>query len=90
VPVVKFEAADSADATAIGEGLTRLARAAGRLVVESSVGKYALDHSDGCGVCTVKIEPGTTFYLDSDAGEVLCETHGRERRENAAADRVDE
>lgn len=78
--IVRFEAADTDTETAIGEGLTRPARAAGRLVVGSSVGKYAVRHDDGCGVCETLIEPGDSFYLDSDAGEILCETHGRQRR----------
>lgn len=81
--VVRFEAADSPAETAIGEGLTRLARAADRLRVDTSVGKYAVGHADGCGVCGVAIETGDSFYLDSDAGEILCEAHGRERREGA-------
>lgn len=90
MPVVKFEAADSTDATAIGEGLTRLARTADRLLVDVSVGKYAIDHSDGCRVCDAGIDAGTTFYLDSEASEILCESHGRERRENADAERAEE
>lgn len=80
MPIVRFEAADSPDATAIGEGLTRPARAAGRLLVDADVGKYAVRHDDGCGVCDDPIRTGEAFYLDSDAGQVLCETHGRERR----------
>jgi hypothetical protein len=80
VPVVEFQAADSRTETAIGEGLTRLARAAGRLRVDTAVGKYAVAHGDGCGVCGAAVAAGDTFYLDSDAGEILCETHGRERR----------
>ncbi|MFB6176728.1 MAG: hypothetical protein ABEI99_06215, partial [Halobaculum sp.] len=60
-----------------------LARAADRLLVDSSVGKYALDHGDGCSVCDREIESGATFYLDAEAGEILCEPHGRERRDDA-------
>lgn len=80
MPVVEFRAADSREETAIGEGLTRLARAAGRLRVDTAVGKYAVAHDDGCGVCGAAVAAGDTFYLDSDAGEILCETHGRKRR----------
>ncbi|MEZ3144668.1 hypothetical protein [Halobaculum sp. MBLA0143] len=83
MPVVRFEAADSPEETAIGEGLTRVARAAGRLRVDTSVGKYAVAHADGCGVCGAAVETGDSFYLDSDADEVLCDAHGRERREEA-------
>lgn len=80
MPIVRFEAADTPDATAIGEGLTRLARDADRLLVGTDVGKYAVRHDDGCGVCGESIRPDEPFYLDNDAGEVLCEDHGRERR----------
>jgi hypothetical protein len=81
VPIVKFETADSPEYTAIGEGLTRLAREADRLVVDTPVGKYALDHGDGCGVCGDAIAPGEQFFLDSETGEILCATHGQHRRE---------
>lgn len=81
MPIIRFEEADTADATAIGEGLTRPARAAGRLLVDHSVGKYAVRHDDGCSVCEATIAAGDSFYLDSDAGELLCEQHGRSRRE---------
>jgi hypothetical protein len=81
VSVVRFETADSPTETAIGEGLTRLVRAAGRLRVDTSVGKYAVAHGDGCAVCDAPLAAGDSFYLDSDAGEILCATHGRERRE---------
>lgn len=79
--VVKFETADTATETAIGEGLTRLARTAGRLRVDTSVGKYAVAHGDGCAVCDATVDAGDSFYLDADAGEILCAAHGRERRE---------
>ncbi len=80
VPIVRFETADTTRATAIGEGLTRPARAGERLLVDTDVGKYAVRHDDGCGVCGESITAGDAFYLDSDAGDVLCERHGRDRR----------
>lgn len=81
VPIVKFETADTPTETAIGEGLTRLVRGADRLRVDTSVGKYAVAHGDGCAVCGTAVEAGDSFYLDGDAGEILCAAHGRERRE---------
>ncbi|PSP97009.1 hypothetical protein BRC94_11135 [Halobacteriales archaeon QS_5_70_17] len=83
---IRFEAADAADYTAIGEGLTRPARAAGRLATDRADAKYALVHGDGCGVCGRAIEPGDAFYLDVDSGDVLCEDHGRERRADGERD----
>lgn len=80
---MRFETADSESYTAVGEGLTRLVHDADRLVVDSSVGKYAVEHGDGCGECGEGVAPGDVFYLDGDTGEVLCETHGRERRGEA-------
>jgi hypothetical protein len=77
---IRFEAADTDDYTQIGEGLTRIARAAGRLAVESPVGRYALRHDDGCAVCSEPIGAGDAFYLAPESGELLCESHGRERR----------
>ena len=77
---IRFEAADSTDRTQIGEGLTRIAVAAGRLETGRSEGKYALKHDDGCAVCGESVVAGEPFYLDPDSGEILCETHGRERR----------
>lgn len=77
---IRFEAADTADYTQIGEGLTRVARAAGRLETGHDVGKYVLRHDDGCGVCGAAVAEGDTFYLDPETGDVLCETHGDERR----------
>lgn len=77
---IRFEAADTAEYTAIGEGLTRPARAAGRLATDRDDAKYALVHGDGCGACDRSIDPGDAFYLDVDSGDVLCEEHGRERR----------
>ncbi|MFB6194012.1 MAG: hypothetical protein ABEI75_03010 [Halobaculum sp.] len=82
MPLVRFETADTADATAIGEGLTRLARETDRLLVDTDVGKYALRHDDGCAVCGDRIAPDEAFYLDSDADEILCADHGRERRDD--------
>jgi hypothetical protein len=81
VATVRFETADTDEQTAIGEGLTQLARAAGRLRVDTPVGKYTVVHDDGCAVCNAAVDAGDSFYLDSDAGEILCAAHGRERRE---------
>lgn len=78
---IRFEEADSPERTQIGEGLTRVAVAAGRLETGREGGKYFLRHDDGCGVCGRPIEAGDAFYLDPDAGEILCDDHGRERRE---------
>jgi hypothetical protein len=69
---IRLEAADAADHTVAGEGLTRLARDADRLVVGHGVGTHALRHDDGCAVYAFSLGPGT--------GAVLCEAHGRERR----------
>jgi hypothetical protein len=81
---IRFETADSAERTAIGEGLTRLAVRAGRLETGRDGAKYSLRHDDGCGVCGRTIEAGDSFYLNPDSGEVLCAEHGEQRR--AAAD----
>ncbi|WP_435062997.1 hypothetical protein [Halobaculum sp. EA56] len=78
--IIRFEEADTDDLTAVGEGITRPAREAGRLRTGSDVGKYAVYHGDGCAVCGDRVRAGDAFYLDSGAGEVLCAEHGRERR----------
>lgn len=80
MPIIRIEAADTDDLTAIGEGLTRPAREAGRLAAGTDVGKYALEHGDGCAVCGAPVRAGEPFYLDSDAEEILCADHGAERR----------
>ncbi|KTG09775.1 hypothetical protein AUR64_09075 [Haloprofundus marisrubri] len=80
MPIIRLEAADGPDRTQIGEGLTRPAVEANRLETGRSEGKYFLRHDDGCSVCGRAIEAGDAFYLDSEAGELLCEEHGRERR----------
>ena len=80
MPIVRFEEADTDDLTAVGEGLTRPAREAGRVEVGTSVGKDAVRHDDGCGVCGAPVRASDPFYLDSEAGEVLCADHGAERR----------
>lgn len=80
---IRFEAADSAERTAIGEGLTRLAVRAERLETGHDGAKYWLRHDDGCEVCGRAIQRGDSFYLDADAGEVLCADHGAERRAEA-------
>jgi len=81
VDPIRFEAADGPAYTAIGEGLTRVAVAAERLATDRPEGKYALRHDDGCAICGDPVVAGDPFYLDPDSGEVLCETHGRRRRE---------
>ncbi|WP_224447451.1 hypothetical protein [Haloprofundus salilacus] len=80
MPIIRFEAADTPERTQIGEGLTRPAVEAGRLETGRAEGKYFLRHDDGCAVCGRAIETGDAFYLGSEAGDVLCEEHGRERR----------
>lgn len=77
---IRFEEADGADRTQIGEGLTKPAVKAGRLLTGESGGKYFLRHDDGCGVCGESMVAGEPFYLDPESGEVLCEEHGRRRR----------
>jgi hypothetical protein len=84
---IRFEEADSAEATAIGEGLTRLAVRAGRLETGRDGAKYWLRHDDGCGVCGRAVETGDSFYLDAESGEVLCADHGAERRAEADDER---
>jgi hypothetical protein len=83
---IRFEEADSAERTAIGEGLTRLAVRADRLETGRAGAKYYLRHDDGCGVCGRAVEAGDSFYLDGDTGEVLCVDHGAQRRVEADAD----
>ncbi|WP_416838997.1 hypothetical protein [Haloferax sp. DFSO52] len=78
---IRFEEADSTERTQIGEGLTRVAVVAGRLETGRSEGKYFLRHDDGCAVCGEPVVAGNPFYLDPDTGEILCEIHGKERRE---------
>jgi hypothetical protein len=77
---IRFEEADSPERTQIGEGLTRFAVEAGRLETGRTEGKYFLRHDDGCGVCEAQLVAGKPFYFDPQTGEILCETHGRERR----------
>jgi rRNA maturation protein Nop10 len=77
---IRFEAADSAERTQIGEGLTKFAVRAGRLEMGGSEGKYFLRHADGCAVCGERVAPGRPFYFDPETGEILCAEHGRERR----------
>ncbi|QCJ47630.1 hypothetical protein [Haloprofundus sp. MHR1] len=80
MPIIRFEAADDSERTQIGEGLTRPAVEADRLETGRAEGKYFLRHGDGCAVCGRAVEAGEPFYLDSEAGAVLCDEHGRERR----------
>ena len=82
MPIIRFETADGDERTQIGEGLVRFAVGAGRLETGRGEGKYFLDHDDGCAVGGEAIEAGDAFFFDTDAGEVLCERHGRERRES--------
>jgi hypothetical protein len=77
---IRFEEADGPERTQIGEGLTRPAVRAGRLETGRAEGKYFLRHDDGCAVCGEAVATGEPFYLDPDSGDILCETHGRERR----------
>lgn len=78
---IHFEEADSDERTQIGEALTKFAVRANRLETGRAEGKYFLSHEGGCAVCGKPIEEGDSFYLDPEANELLCETHGTERRE---------
>lgn len=80
MPVIKFEMADSAERTQIGEGLVRFAVQTSRLETGKEGGRYFLNHEDGCGVDGRMIRPGDPFYFDTDSGEILCEGHGEQRR----------
>lgn len=80
MPVIRFEMADSTERTQIGEGLVRFAVRASRLETGRADGKYFLNHEDGCGVDGEMIPPGDPFYFDTDSGEILCATHGEDRR----------
>jgi len=77
---IRFEEADGPDRTQIGEGLTRVAVEADRLETGRAAGKYFLRHDDGCAVCGAAVRTGKPFYLDPETDEILCETHGSERR----------
>lgn len=81
MPIIHFEEADSPERTQIGEGLVKFARSADRLETGRSEGKYFLNHEGGCDAGGERIEAGDSFYLDTETGEVLCEEHGRARRE---------
>ena len=78
--LVRFEEADTATHTQIGEGLTRIARDTGRLETGHSLGKYVLRHDDGCADCGAHVEPGEAFFLDTDTGDLYCDGHGSARR----------
>ncbi|NHN48387.1 hypothetical protein G9464_12390 [Halostella sp. JP-L12] len=84
MPIIRFETADRDDRTQIGEGLVRFAVEADRLVTGQKEGKYFLRHGDGCAVCDEAVAAGDSFFFDADAGEILCERHGRERRAGEA------
>ncbi|KAB1196960.1 MULTISPECIES: hypothetical protein [Haloferax] len=79
---IRFEEADSTVRTQIGEGLTRIAVTAERLETGRTEGRYFLRHDDGCAVCGEAVVAGEPFYLDPETGEILCEIHGQERRED--------
>ncbi|UPV74831.1 hypothetical protein M0R89_01875 [Halorussus limi] len=81
MPVIHFEAADSAERTQIGEGIVKFARQADRLETGRSEGKYFLNHEDGCAAGGERIEAGDEFFFDTDAGDILCGDHGRARKE---------
>ncbi|WP_137291694.1 hypothetical protein [Natronorubrum halophilum] len=81
MPLIHFEMADSTERTQIGEGLVRFAAQAGRLETGEADGKYFLDHADGCGATGKRIKPGDGFCFDTDTGDILCEDHGKERRD---------
>lgn len=81
---IRFEAADSDERTQIGDALAKFARRGDRLETGREEGKFFLTHADGCAVGGEPIGAGDPFYLDPETGEVLCERHGRERREEAA------
>lgn len=78
---IRFEEADSDERTQIGEALVKFAVKAERLETGRNEGKYFLSLAGGCDVCGTPIRKGDPFYLDPETGELLCERHGRERRE---------
>jgi hypothetical protein len=80
VDVVVDADADADDWTTIGKGLTRLARAADRPLVDHEGAKYALGHDDGCAVGDEPLRAGEPFYLDPETGEVLRVVPGSDRR----------
>jgi hypothetical protein len=82
VNLIHFEEADSDERTQIGEALVRFARKGDRLETGREEGKYFLNHADGCAVGGEPIRKGDSFFLDPETGDVLCEDHGRERRED--------
>ncbi|QLG61821.1 hypothetical protein [Halorarum salinum] len=84
MPVIRFEMADSTERTQIGEGLVRFAVRTSRLETGKEGGRYFLNHEDGCGVDGEMIRPGEPFYFDTDTGEILCETHGEQQRDEPA------
>ncbi|PSQ50236.1 hypothetical protein BRD15_02085 [Halobacteriales archaeon SW_6_65_15] len=79
--IIHFEEADSAERTQIGEGIVKFARAADRLETGRSEGKYFLTHEDGCAEGGEKIEAGDPLFFDTETGEILCEEHGRARKQ---------
>ncbi|WP_254547063.1 hypothetical protein [Halomarina pelagica] len=89
MPRLRFETADSAERTQIGEGLVRFAVQAGRLDAGREDGKYFLDHADGCGVDGKRIRPGDPFVFDTDTGDVLCADHADHADQGDHADRSD-
>lgn len=79
--LIHFEQADSDERTQIGDALAKFARKGDRLETDREEGKFFLNHESGCDAGGEPIRTGDSFYLDPETGEVLCETHGRERRE---------
>jgi hypothetical protein len=80
VDVVVDADTDADDWTTIGGGLTRLARAADRPLVDHEGAKYALGHDDGYAVGDESLRAGEPFYLDPETGEVLRVVPGSDRR----------
>jgi hypothetical protein len=80
IALVRFETADTATHTRIGEGLTRIARDTGWLETGHPVGKYALRHDESCADCGRAVEADEAFSLDTESGALYCATDGAARR----------
>ncbi|WP_137285058.1 hypothetical protein [Halorussus salinisoli] len=80
MPIIHFDEADGPERTQIGEALVKFARRTDRLETGRAEGKYFLNHEDGCDEGDEQIEAGEEFFFDTETGEVLCEEHGRARR----------
>jgi hypothetical protein len=79
--LVRFETADTATHAQTGEGLTRIACAAGRSETGRPVGTCALRHDDGCANCGRTTEAGDCFSLDADTGSLSCAADGVAHRD---------